>query len=102
AKASSRGVSGIRRPPTIVIKRNDAVLFWGGRCRPLITMSRVGLREPLTKNPLPQVGEGFFSGMTIPRGSSVHQPVELCGVLAGDLVHHIGGQSGELLVDIFL
>src|SRR6478752_6362647 len=32
---------------------------------------------------------------------SVHQPVELRGVLAGDLVHGLGRQTGELLLDIF-
>src|SRR4051794_11590406 len=32
--------------------------------------------------------------------SSVHQPVELRGVLAGDLVHGLGREAGELLLDI--
>src|SRR4051812_11391720 len=30
----------------------------------------------------------------------VHQPVELGGVLAGDLVDRVGRQTGELLLDV--
>jgi hypothetical protein len=29
------------------------------------------------------------------------QPVELAGVLAGDLVHDFGRKAGELLLDVF-
>ena len=34
-------------------------------------------------------------------GRSVDQTVEFAGVLAGDLVHHLRGQPGKLLIDVF-
>src|SRR6266566_2554079 len=103
AKASRRGESDIRRPPSIGTPQK----------KPSPAMRERG--NPSRRR---RVGEGLFRALisspaslrSAPSSRSaregfhalVHQPVELGGVLAGDLVHDVGRQTGELLVDVFL
>ena len=50
----------------------------------------------------PQASQPGLTDPTPEGGRSIHKAVELCGVLADDLVPGGSGQMTELLLDVFL
>ena len=91
----------------VVVLRNTENILLLFRCSDfLVREMRCEVRVLAVFFHCKQNTENGDGALGLPTGAAVlwllvDQPVEFAGVLAGDLVHDIGREAGELLLDVF-